>query len=515
MAGNYTPDDVTLLASIRADILSRSDGYQEGARFLLAEYGPERLGWHKLTTWERYKDHPVQLESHRSDAEYATRFIEDVVARRVRFGEVLAEASAPPTAKDWSLGRCVCAAINVLKESHGEEHHDCKAKAILLMAVMLWDAGAHMRHPIFNLFGPWGATATGDIESISRWAAASILSDEAELRRWMDTVRMAWAALQAPTSRGQSAQNLPDRNDESKPWIELENAAKQQVRIHQEQVAIASFLEVEQQNTAEQQRLRDWIRQDHLDYDQRVALMQSDHRWATLKERWKANPSFEQNADVAGEIHALHREYSIPDEPRINSSDRLLWWLKRQRNVYFDAAPEKFNEGAPSYLAEPNRKARDFALEIRAARRGAPPLPAPLNDALAEWQSLYDWCLTADSSSTPDATHSTDFVFVRWFGTEYTFAKGVQSSAIEALWKEWQKTGLGLHQDSIRQHVDDERDDFRMDVAFRNHPAFGTMIQRCGDGRYRLVAPEKGNRAAGAQSPLPPKKKSQIRGNHV
>jgi hypothetical protein len=46
-----------------------------------------------------------------------------------------------------------------------------------------------------------------------------------------------------------------------------------------------------------------------------------------------------------------------------------------------------------------------------------------------------------------------------------------------------------LHQETIREAIDTEQDSFRMDTAFRKHPAFGTMIQRGGDGRYRLVQP--------------------------
>lgn len=92
-------------------------------------------------------------------------------------------------------------------------------------------------------------------------------------------------------------------------------------------------------------------------------------------------------------------------------------------------------------------------------------------------------------ADTPNAVHNGDFTMVNWYGTECTFALGVQSSAVAALWTEWEKTGLGLHQGTIREAIDEERDSFRMDTAFRNHLAFGSMIQRCGDGRYRLAPP--------------------------
>jgi hypothetical protein len=98
---------------------------------------------------------------------------------------------------------------------------------------------------------------------------------------------------------------------------------------------------------------------------------------------------------------------------------------------------------------------------------------------------------TVDRISHPEPqttkpVHSEDFTFVSWYGAEYTFALGVQSSAVRALWQEWEKTGLGLHQETIRNAIDVERDSFRMDTAFCGHVAFGAMIQRCGDGKYRL-----------------------------
>jgi hypothetical protein len=114
----------------------------------------------------------------------------------------------------------------------------------------------------------------------------------------------------------------------------------------------------------------------------------------------------------------------------------------------------------------------------------------------------------SESLETQKTTHNADFTMVNWFGEEYTFALGLQSSALKALWEEWEKTGLGLHQDTIRNSIDAERDSFRMDTAFRKHPAFGTMIQKIGDGKYKLAplpgrttqAPSKKKESAGITS---------------
>lgn len=98
-------------------------------------------------------------------------------------------------------------------------------------------------------------------------------------------------------------------------------------------------------------------------------------------------------------------------------------------------------------------------------------------------------------------THNADFTMVVWCGVEYHFAIGVQASAVKALWEEWERSGLGLHQQTIRNAVDAERDNFRIDTVFRNHPAFKTMIQRCGDGRYKLAKPDP------SANPAKPKRK--------
>lgn len=86
--------------------------------------------------------------------------------------------------------------------------------------------------------------------------------------------------------------------------------------------------------------------------------------------------------------------------------------------------------------------------------------------------------------------HNKDFTMVKWFGVEYSFALGVQSSVVKALWEEWEKTGLGLSQQTIRDLIDAERDNFRMANAFRKSPAMGTMIQSDGKGMYRLAKPQ-------------------------
>ena len=97
----------------------------------------------------------------------------------------------------------------------------------------------------------------------------------------------------------------------------------------------------------------------------------------------------------------------------------------------------------------------------------------------------------AKGTKKQDYEHNADFTMVTWFGTEYKFSPEIQAKAVAALWQEWEKTRLGLHQKTVGQKAGSAADagTFRMDTLFRNHPAFGTMICAEGDGIYRLTPP--------------------------
>jgi len=162
--------------------------------------------------------------------------------------------------------------------------------------------------------------------------------------------------------------------------------------------------------------------------------------------------------------------------------------------------------GGQSFLMPDGRifrheSVRGRGVLVRMRKVGADSPPAePLAVKVVNWPEgakiiaeLFNSLKLSEEAATtpaePKPTHSADFTCVNWYGTKYTFALGVQASAVKALWDEWEKSGMELHQETIRRAVDAERKNFRMDKAFRNHPAFGTMIQRIGDGRYKLEPP--------------------------
>lgn len=141
--------------------------------------------------------------------------------------------------------------------------------------------------------------------------------------------------------------------------------------------------------------------------------------------------------------------------------------------------PDRTNDAATDLDA-----ARNWVSVATSILRGTtPPIPAGRKNTQNTLSTEQE---NGDDQS---AKHNADFTMVSWFGTEYQFALGVQSSAVKALWEEWEKTNLGLSQQTICQSIDSERDNFRMNNAFRNHSAMGTMIQTIGKGLYRLVKP--------------------------
>ncbi len=135
-----------------------------------------------------------------------------------------------------------------------------------------------------------------------------------------------------------------------------------------------------------------------------------------------------------------------------------------------------------------------WAMRAESARNAAPAAPAtPATDAAA-------------TIAPAKPTHNADFTMVRWYGAEYQFSPGLQAASIKELWREWEKTGFGLHQETIRQSVDAERDTFRLSHVFRDHPAYGVMIQSCGEGKYRLTKPD-----ASAKPKTPHRKRAKIK----
>ena len=97
----------------------------------------------------------------------------------------------------------------------------------------------------------------------------------------------------------------------------------------------------------------------------------------------------------------------------------------------------------------------------------------------------------ADEATGNKPTHNADFTEVKWFGKRYAFTKGIQSRAIEMLWVEFEKGGFSIHEKTIGEKTESSSERFRLRDVFRNHPAWGTMIQTAETkGCHRIAKPE-------------------------
>jgi hypothetical protein len=144
------------------------------------------------------------------------------------------------------------------------------------------------------------------------------------------------------------------------------------------------------------------------------------------------------------------------------------------------------------------REVRSAAVTLRQLDPGMPLVPPLPSNAADYFDTITDWCTSAGPAATdseppalPPAnaavSHSADFTTVRWYGKEYVFHNGAQAIAIRMLWAEFEK-GHGLSQKTIGAAVDSATDGrYRLHNTFRGHPAWGTMIQACGSGVYRLA----------------------------
>lgn len=86
--------------------------------------------------------------------------------------------------------------------------------------------------------------------------------------------------------------------------------------------------------------------------------------------------------------------------------------------------------------------------------------------------------------------HAEDFAWIIWCGQRFTFKKGNQAESIKQLWAAWEKSGkrdgCGLGEETIGARIESANSAFRLAHVFREHPAWGTVIQSSGRGQFAL-----------------------------
>jgi hypothetical protein len=112
---------------------------------------------------------------------------------------------------------------------------------------------------------------------------------------------------------------------------------------------------------------------------------------------------------------------------------------------------------------------------------------------------LMDWAKYLSGKQTKQTTHSVDFTSVVWFGTPYSFAKGLQAQSVRVLWEAWENGTPSLSEKTIGEEAGSASDNFRLEHVFKPvkkrtrkrepHPAWGTMIKSAGKGLFTLSPP--------------------------
>jgi hypothetical protein len=213
----YRPEDIKLLSQVRSDVLANSDKYKEGEEYLRDNFSSEKLYAEDLAKWREESRDPIQQARWRSFAAFHVRHPETGAPSWLDDDTLdhyecifYAKMSAPPNPQRYSPGWCACRAIQSLNLPQVGARHNKRDKAVLLLAVVLWDADASELHPIFNTFGPYGTTAIGAIESSSRWMATFFLHDKNYYESWMATICAARLSVGTePATKGSATDESP------------------------------------------------------------------------------------------------------------------------------------------------------------------------------------------------------------------------------------------------------------------------------------------------------------------
>jgi len=115
--------------------------------------------------------------------------------------------------------------------------------------------------------------------------------------------------------------------------------------------------------------------------------------------------------------------------------------------------------------------------------------------------TFHEQRITEDAALAPEAmkagekqpfglTKASDFSWVKWADTIYTFKKGNQAETIRCLWEEYERSGhqngCGLSEKTIAEKLGASEDNFTIRHTFRNHSAFKTILRRVGRGQWAL-----------------------------
>ena len=104
---------------------------------------------------------------------------------------------------------------------------------------------------------------------------------------------------------------------------------------------------------------------------------------------------------------------------------------------------------------------------------------------------IYEGPIISVYPETLDPVIGTDFRSIKWCGETYSFT-GNQAPVVELLYQNWKQGTLDVGDETLLSAVDPESPPNRLNVLFRDHPAWGKIIvPGKTKGSHRLSPPKK------------------------
>jgi len=267
----------------------------------------------------------------------------------------------------------------------------------------------------------------------------------------------------------------------AKTWASAAHAARDVVRSVREAVAAAEAAAARRQAPSPSTYSRkEYEKGQDEALDRFEAIAKSDEMRAAAEEERKRIRSERFNIDW-DEAILVERDYAVERK----HFKRTLTDEERQRQAVEGAAAELARRRRDELLYALAALCRGHPVDLR--RRISAELAVEIEKLRVTANGVHGGGARVEAAL--GATHSEDFATVNWFGVKYHF-NPTQARCIGLLWAEWKKGDLGLNQSTIGDKIETASDNFRLAHSFRDHPAWGTLIQKEAEGVFRLATPK-------------------------
>lgn len=159
----------------------------------------------------------------------------------------------------------------------------------------------------------------------------------------------------------------------------------------------------------------------------------------------------------------------------IHHDERLRWPASNNP----DDARQAIRSWAREVVAEPLSQPTQSQVEIADTESEAHP-PAVI---APDWPKPA--ATTSGQAAHPFTSRSSDYTSVEWGGKLFEFKRGNQAAMVKALAEAWPHT---MTPEALFEAAGTNPERPRVDVTFRDNPAFGKVIVKENNGAYRIGA---------------------------